>query len=97
MSGHEAIVIASFGVIVASVAVLVTFVGVLLSNRRTKDSNDLMKIDLESRIRPWLKFNPLATKRAVFPNHVLMDFDFWNQDRSIHPDPEFIRLWSGPL
>lgn len=41
-------------VIIASIAVIVSIVGVYLADKRTRDSNELVRTDINARLRPWV-------------------------------------------
>jgi len=74
MSEHD-VMIATGGVIVASIAVVITAIGIFLSNQKTQESNELLKKDIDSRMRPWLTISNILPNGIVFKDG---SSDSWN-------------------
>jgi len=76
---------------IASIAVIITVAGIYLSNKRTKDSNDLLKKDIDSRIRPWLKISDIHPTHMFLKNGDSLNWDEYNikkVNEQILPDSE---------
>jgi len=56
------LVIAAFAAVAASV------IGIIKSNRRTRDSNNLLEKDINSRMRPWLIITDIVPSSVIFKN-----------------------------
>lgn len=63
---HDDFIISVVLVIATFAGVAVAIVASWLSNKRTKESNELLKTELESRLRPWLSLTD------PFPFHVIL-------------------------
>jgi len=84
VSEHEAIVIASLGVIIASIATITTFVGIYLSNKRTKESNNMMQKEINIKLRPWIRIEGCKPTHGILASDAIME---WKDitDNNIHP------------
>jgi len=82
--------ITEVAVIIASVAVLITFVGILLADKRTRESNELTRMELNSRLRPWIKIEDITQEFVQFKNGNTISWGKWTDNVSKYPVPKIV-------
>ncbi len=86
-------ILEELGVIVASVAVIITFIGVILSDKRTRESNELTRTELNIRLRPWIKIGDTNPTYVTFQNGEIMKWEeYTNKINELKETPNFIRM-----
>ena len=73
----------STGVIIASIAVMITFFGILLADKRTRESNELTRKELNTKLRPWIRVGKIEPEFLISNkgSHVKWDEFLSNQEK----------------
>ena len=73
-------------VTIALIAVIITFFGVLLSDRRTKKSNELTLIEIKHRLRPWIKITDVFPTSAFLTDGSIATWEQFTNNTDNHID-----------
>lgn len=88
--------ISEVAVIIASVVVIITFFGILLADKRTRESNELTRMELNSRLRPWIKIEDITQEFVQFENGDTISWSKYTDNVSKHPTPKIV-IYGGRI
>ena len=88
--------ISEVAVIIASVVVIITFFGILLADKRTRESNELTRMELNSRLRPWIKIGDITQEFVQFENGDTISWSKYTDNVSKHPTPKIV-IYGGHI
>ena len=75
---------------VAIAAVLIIAFGIFLSDKRTRESNELTRTDLRTRLRPWIKIEDITIEFIKFADGTTVKWNRYIENTSAYKNPVII-------